>query len=36
MQKILFNQDCWTGRVDSEDGGQGLRIHQVIHDYKNI
>lgn len=36
MQKIPFNQDCWTGRVDSEDGEQGLRIHQVIRDYKNI
>ena len=33
MQKTSFNQDIWTGRIDSEDGELGLRIHQVINDY---
>ena len=33
MQKSSFNQDNWTGRIDSEDGELGLRIHQVISDY---
>ena len=33
MQKTSFNQEIWTGRIDSEDGELGLRIHQVISDY---
>ena len=33
MKKTPFNKDLWTGRIDSEDGDLGLRIHQVINDY---
>ena len=33
MKKTSFNQENWTGRVDSEDGELGIRIHQVISDY---
>ena len=33
MKKTSFNKDNSTGRIDSEDGELGLRIHQVISDY---
>ena len=36
MKKTPFNKDLWTGRIDSEDGDLGLRIHQVINDYSTF
>lgn len=33
MKIIPFEQNNWQGRIDSEDGKQGLRIHQIIQPY---
>jgi formiminoglutamase len=35
MQKSPFDKQLWTGRIDSEDGNLGLRIHQVVKDYRS-
>ena len=36
MKKTPFNKELWTGRIDSEDGELGLRIHQIIKDYSTL
>ena len=28
-----FNQELWQGRIDQEDGLDGLRLHQIVQDY---
>lgn len=33
MRRELFDDRLWTGRVDTEDGELGLRVHQVIGSY---
>lgn len=29
-----FDQNNWTGRIDKEDGKLGLRIHQIVKEFK--
>lgn len=35
MQYESYDQNWWTGRIDSEDGELGLRIHQIIKEHRN-
>jgi len=35
MHYDSYDQNWWTGRIDSEDGELGLRIHQIIKEYQN-
>lgn len=35
MKITSFNPEDWTGRIDTEDGELGLRIHQIITKYSN-
>ncbi len=35
MKYISFNKENWQGRIDTEDGELGLRIHQLVQPYNN-
>lgn len=35
MHKESYDKNLWTGRIDTEDGELGLRIHQIINEFSD-